>query len=100
MINGTCFCCSVVITGLTCNWFHAALMLFFVLESFAPPVALLEEALGCVFLSVKQIDFRCLNPECSENCPGKKRAFLLQMTDVSPPAMAFACALEFLIHLL
>lgn len=32
MINDWCFCSSVVITGLTCNQFHAALMLFFILE--------------------------------------------------------------------
>lgn len=27
MINGTCFCCSVVITGLTCNQIHTVLQL-------------------------------------------------------------------------
>jgi len=76
MMSGLCRCCLTVITGLTCNRFHTALMLFLLLESFARPNALLQKVPDRVLLFAKQIEFLSLSPDCSETAR-EKRTFLL-----------------------
>lgn len=64
MINGMCFCCLVVITGLTYNQFHTGLMLVLHLgEICSSPLSLgKKKVLDHVLLLTKQIEFLYVNP--------------------------------------
>lgn len=106
LINGTCFCCSVVITGLTYNQFHVALQLQCCSSSWR---VLLFPSLSwkkywivfCSSLSDRVSLLETTSHLTVVKTALEKRTFVLQMTAVSHSKVTFGCALEeFLIHLL